>query len=104
MTVYVDDAYIPARVRSGRLTHDSRWCHLTADTTEELVAFAVSIGLQAKYLQYPGTWKEHFDVTEPKRKQAVAKGAVEVGYRDRIAEMGKRRMQELTDNQRNDDT
>ncbi|WP_455833727.1 DUF4031 domain-containing protein [Pseudarthrobacter siccitolerans] len=95
MTVYVDDAFIPAKVRSGRLTHDSRWCHLTADSTEELVAFAASIGLQAKYIQYPGTWKEHFDVTEPKRRQAVAKGAVEVNYHDHVRKMGERRMAEL---------
>lgn len=95
MTVYVDDAYITARVRSGRLTHDSRWCHMTADTTEELVAFAVSLGLQAKYIQYRGTWKEHFDVTEPKRRLAVSKGAVEVNYREHVMKMGERRMKEL---------
>lgn len=59
MTVYVDNAFIRASVRSGPLTHSSRWCHMTADTTEELVAMAVSIGLQAKYIQHPGTWKEH---------------------------------------------
>lgn len=99
MTVYVDDAFIPAKVRSGRLTHASRWCHLTADTTEELVSFATSIGLQAKYIQYPGTWKEHFDVTEPKRKQAIAKGAVEVNYREHVRKMGERRMAELEDEQ-----
>ena len=100
MAVYVDNAYISAKVRSGRLTHDSRWCHMTADTTEELVAFAVSIGLQAKYLQYPGTWKEHFDVTEAKRRIAVVKGAVEVDYRERVAEMvalRKRKREELQD-------
>lgn len=95
MTVYVDDAFIPAKVHSGRLTHDSRWCHLTADSTEELVAFATGIGLQAKYIQYPGTWKEHFDVTESKRRLAVAKGAVEVNYHDHVRKMGERRMAEL---------
>ena len=97
MSVYVDDAYIPAIVRSGSLTHDSRWCHMTADTTEELVAMAVSIGLQPNYIQFPGTWKEHFDVTEPKRRMAVAKGAVEVSMRDRIRDMGMRRMRGLGD-------
>lgn len=95
MTVYVDDAYIPAKVRSGSLTHESRWCHLTADSTEELVSFAVSLGLQAKYIQYRGTWKEHFDVTEPKRRLAVSKGAVEVNYREHVLKMGDRRMKEL---------
>ena len=95
MTVYVDDAFIPAKVRSGARVHDSRWCHMKADTTEELVAMAKSIGLQESYIQFPGTWKEHFDVTEPKRRQAIAKGAVEVGQRERIKEMGERRMREL---------
>jgi hypothetical protein len=92
MSVYVDNAYISAKVRSGRLTHESRWCHMTADTTEELIAFAVSLGLQAKYIQYPGTWKEHFDVTEPKRRLAVAKGAIEVDYRKRVMEMAALRL------------
>jgi Protein of unknown function (DUF4031) len=94
MTVYVDDAYIPAKVKSGSLTHDSRWCHMTADTTEELVAFATALGLQAKYLQHPGTWKEHFDVTEAKRRLAVAKGAVEVSYQEHVMKMAERRMNE----------
>jgi hypothetical protein len=94
MTVYVDDAFIPAKVRSGRITHDSKWCHLTADSTEELVQFAVGLGLQARYLQYPGTWKEHFDVTEPKRRLAVSKGAVEVSYREHVMKMAERRLRE----------
>lgn len=94
MSVYVDNAYIPAKVRSGSLTHDSRWCHMTADSTEELIAMALRIGLKAKYIQYPGTWKEHFDVTEPKRKQAVAAGAIEVSMRERVMAMGMKRMEE----------
>lgn len=93
MTVYVDDAFIPAKVRSGSLTHNSRWCHLTADSSEELVAFAQDIGLHPKYIQYPGTWKEHFDVTESRRKRAVAKGAVEVSWRERTMQLAERRME-----------
>lgn len=72
---------------------------MTADSTEELVAFALRLGLQEKYIQFPGTWKEHFDVTEPKRKKAVSLGAVEVSFRQRIMEMGKKRMQELSEPQ-----
>lgn len=91
MTVYVDNAYIPAKVRSGSLVHESRWCHMTADSTEELITFAVGLGLQPKYIQHRGTWKEHFDVTESKRRLAVTKGAVEVSYRDHIMAMAQRR-------------
>ena len=94
MSVYVDNAYIPAKVRSGPLTHDSRWCHMTADTTEELVTMALAIGLQSKYIQFPGSWREHFDVTEPKRRLAVAKGAVEVDFREHTMAMAEKRMNE----------
>lgn len=80
MTVYVDDVFIHATV--GRIT--SRWCHLTADSTEELVSFARRIGLRPGWIQARGTWKEHFDVTEPKRRLAVANGAVEQTSREAI--------------------
>lgn len=78
MAVYVDDARIPARV--GRI--DARWSHLTADTTGELHAFARQIGLRRTwYQQKPhGAW--HYDVTDPKRIEAVQLGAVEVPWRE----------------------
>ena len=88
MTVYVDDANIRASVRSGSRTHTSAWCHLFADSQEELHAFAEQLGLQRSYFQ-PGKplggrpspfW--HYDVTAGKRAQAIALGAVEVGARD----------------------
>lgn len=93
IAVYVDDAYIQATVKSGSLKHASKWCHMTADSTEELIDFAIRLGLQEKYIQFPGTWKEHFDITEPKRKKAVLLGAVEVSFRQRVMEMGNKRMQ-----------
>lgn len=69
MTVYVDDAMIPWR--------GSRWCHLQADSEEELHEFAARIGLRRDWFQ-PGTRPEaaHYDVTKPKRAQAIAQGAV----------------------------
>ena len=76
MTVFVDDMRMPARV--GRL--QARWSHLMADTDEELHAFAASIGLQRRWAQYPGTWKSHYDVTDSKRAQAIAAGAVPIGF------------------------
>ena len=83
MTVYVDDYFVTATV--GRLT--GRWCHMTADTTEELLEMAGRIGLRPQWIQHPGTWKEHFDVTAPRRQRAVAAGAVEVGARDSVRRM-----------------
>jgi hypothetical protein len=88
MAVYVDDTGIPASVRNGSRVHTSTWCHLTADTQEELHAFAARLGLKRSYFQ-PGKpiggkpspfW--HYDLTARKRAQAVTLGAVQVGYRD----------------------
>lgn len=70
MTVYVDDARIAWRGK--------RWCHLQADTIEELHAFAESIGLKREWFQ-EGSRPEadHYDVSESLRERAVAEGAVE---------------------------
>lgn len=79
MTVYVDDMFMEARV--GRL--HSRWCHLMADTPEELHAFAQQIGLQRRWAQHEDDPAMlHYDVTEGKRAVAVAHGAVEITWRE----------------------
>ncbi len=95
MTVYVDNARIPARV--GR--HATTWSHLFADTQDELHAFAARLGLRRSWFQDPvkvgkpfkarpgsraaENW--HYDVTESKRAAAVSLGAVEVSWRDAVA-------------------
>lgn len=76
MTVYVDNMLRPARV--GRVT--SRWSHLLADTTEELERMARELGLRPEWIQYPGTHREHYDLTEPRRLQALRYGAVGISY------------------------
>lgn len=76
MTVYVDDMLRPARV--GRLR--SRWSHLLADTHQELMSMASELGLRPQWIQYAGTYREHFDLTEPKRLQALGFGAVAITY------------------------
>lgn len=76
MTVYIDDMQRPARV--GRIS--ARWSHLLADSSDELMTFARRLGLRPAWLQHPGTPREHFDVTETKRQQALALGAVPIRY------------------------
>ncbi|MFE6508068.1 DUF4031 domain-containing protein [Nocardioides sp. NPDC057764] len=76
MTVYVDDMRSLARV--GRVT--GRWSHLFADTHDELERFARSLGLAPAWIQHPGTHREHYDLTEAKRAQAVRLGAHEISY------------------------
>jgi hypothetical protein len=83
VSVYVDN---------GRARHTSRWCHMTADSREELDAMAVKIGLRVAWRQASGTWREHYDLTEPKRRAAVAAGAIEVDWREQaLARVAARR-------------
>lgn len=54
-----------------------------ADSTEELLAMADAIGVQRKWIQYPGhPVKEHFDIAISKRTLAVAHGAIEKTWRE----------------------
>ncbi len=70
MPVYVDSFNAPF----GRMV----MCHMMADSTEELLAMADAIGVKRKWIQYPGTWKEHFDICRSKRALAVQRGAIEM--------------------------
>lgn len=78
MAVYVDDVNIRADVpNAGRLVRGV-WCHMTADSRAELDDMADKIGLKRSWVQYPGTWKEHYDLTLSKRRAAIRSGAIEV--------------------------
>jgi len=70
MSAYVDDMRAPF----GRMV----MCHMTADTTEELLAMADRIGVARRWLQKAGTWQEHFDISLSKRALAIKAQAVEV--------------------------
>jgi Protein of unknown function (DUF4031) len=78
MTVYVDDAFHPARVGG----YSSRWSHLVADHPDELHAFAARIGLKRMWFQTQPRrpWLDHYDVTEAKRAEAIMQGAVPITY------------------------
>jgi len=85
MTVFVDDFRVPARVGGT----SGRWSHLTADTKEELLAFAERIGLKRAWFQEKCKYGKcdpcphwHFDVTDSKRTEAIATGARQVSLAD----------------------
>ena len=74
MTVYVDDM----RASYGRM----KMCHMIADSSGELLAMADRIGVARRWIQYPGTYREHFDIALSKRALAVKVGAVEITWRE----------------------
>lgn len=91
MSVYVDDMEAPF----GRM----KMCHMYADTHEELVTMADAIGVNRKWIQYPGhPVKEHFDIALSKKRIALSLGAIGTtwrhygewaGYRRRLTEEAK---------------
>jgi hypothetical protein len=87
MAVYVDNFKMRADVPNNGGTVRGVWSHMTADTREELDAMADSIGMRRSWIQYPGTWKMHYDVTLTKRKLAIAAGAIEVDIREHLTKM-----------------
>lgn len=82
MSVYVDPIKDYGRhARLQGLSHLT-WAHMVADTHEELVAMARTIGLRDDWIQDAGTHKEHYDLTPAKRALAVREGAIEVSVRE----------------------
>lgn len=81
--VFVDDM----EVSFGRMT----MCHMIADSTEELLAMVDKIGVARKWIQYPGTWKEHFDIAKSKRQLALQFGAQAISMRELSAKLQARR-------------
>lgn len=82
MPVYVDDMRWPF----GRLV----MCHMIADSSEELLAMADTIGVKRRWIQKPGTRREHFDICLSKRAAAVKAGAIEITWRDYARQIDER--------------
>jgi hypothetical protein len=66
MTVYVDNEQITWRGK--------KWCHLVADSLDELHAFAGGLGLRRAWFQDQASYP-HYDVTVSVRDRALALGA-----------------------------
>ncbi len=66
MAVYVDEEGIRWRGRE--------WCHLVADSLDELHTFAAKLGLRRSWFQSK-TRYPHYDVTTSVRVRALALGA-----------------------------
>ena len=65
--------------------HRGPSCHLIADSVEELIEFAESIGMRREWFQAKST--PHFDLTAAGRDAAVEMGAIELTNRQLIAKI-----------------
>lgn len=77
MPVYVDKA----QHKYGRMV----MCHMLADSMDELLAMADTIGVNRKWFQ-PNS-HPHFDICKAKRAKAIAAGAIEVDRRQLVEVM-----------------
>ena len=84
MTVYVDEIKDWTNTSQRRGLRYTHWCHMFADTRQELHDFADQLGLLPRWFQdHPVRW--HYDLTPGRRAQAVRMGAREVTFRDAAA-------------------
>ena len=80
MTIYVDNVKIKWA--------GSEWCHLVADSLDELHSFASEIGLRRKWFQSSASYP-HYDIKVTTRTKAILLGAVP-GTRKQMIECAKK--------------
>lgn len=83
MTVYVDEPRSYDGMLNSRLARISKlWCHLWADSEDELVTFAERLGLNLDWIQHAGSRHVHFDLVPRVRQKAIGLGAVAMSRRE----------------------
>lgn len=85
MAVYVDNVRVVWR---GRL-----WCHLVADSIEELHEFARKLGMRRAWFQHAASYP-HYDITVEVRTRALGFGAF-AGNRTQIITCARKLKAEL---------
>lgn len=77
MAVYVDPAVF-LKV-NGR----KKYCHMIADTLEELHTFAEKIGVKKHFFHKSATYL-HYDLNDSQRTIAVENGALEISSKELV--------------------
>lgn len=93
MTVYVDEIKDYTRIAKMKRLRHTHWCHLTADTEEELHAFAEKIGLKRSWYQKkgPDDHRWHYDITPGKKELALRHNAVDINWRQMVQILNSRK-------------
>lgn len=85
MAVYVDSANISFR--------QDKWCHLLADSLDELHDFALLINVDKRWFHKNASYP-HYDITVRTREIAISRGALP-SNRKKIIECAKKLKAEL---------
>lgn len=75
MTIYVDELKrFPCKGYLYRISDGGFWCHMTADSLEELHNMAALIGMKRSWFQ--DTTVPHYDLVFSRRQKALELGAI----------------------------
>jgi len=85
MSVYVDNVKIPFK--------DQYWCHLMADTLEELHQFTQLLGIDPRLFHRTASYP-HYDITVEMREMVIQHGAIQADRRT-IISCGKKLKRQL---------
>lgn len=77
MSVYVDELkqYPKHMITKAARRYGTYWCHMWADTEDELWLFARVLGFRKSWAQRSKTGFLHFDLTPSRRVKAISLGA-----------------------------
>ncbi len=84
MAVFVDALrrYPTEAIDPPARKYGDQWCHMGADTEDELLRAAARLKIPIRHIQdHHARFKPHFDLTPSRRAQAVKNGAEELGAR-----------------------
>lgn len=87
MTIYVDETtdYPDSMISRSARRNGTKWCHMFADTEEELKDFATRLGLKKQWFQKKhNPFLSHYDIVPSKRALAIKLGAIEESTKEYI--------------------
>ena len=85
MTVYIDRLFKRSPKNPQARKFGYLWCHLLADSIEELHDFAKELGLKKIYYQHKPLG--HYDLTPNKQKLALKLGAQKISTREYLVRL-----------------
>jgi hypothetical protein len=79
-----EQVFMAAYVDFTRTHESGEWCHMIADTDEEMHALAGRIGISRGRLHISSSGIAHYDLRPYQRELAVSYGAVEITSRELV--------------------